>query len=159
MLPLVSRGTICSTCVHSQIHLHYMCKMCPNRSSHFTTFHSIFALLTPNPPPMPHWGIVGRIVLAYAHCKMNPQMCTKFGANRSIRLAAFPDFHFWPHKTPRKAPWGIEGRIVFSLCPLPDESADVYQMWCQSIQPFDNFPRLLDLWPHNPPSRNAPWCM
>ena len=27
-------------------------------------------------------------------------------------------------------------RIVFSLCPFPDESADVHQIWCQSVQPF-----------------------
>ena len=46
------------------------------------------------------------------------------------------------------------GRIVFSLCPFPDESADVYQIRCQSMQPFDSFPRLLNLWPPTPP--NAP---
>ena len=43
---------------------------------------------------------------------------------------------------PPKCPWGIEGRIVFSRCPFPDESADVYQIWCQSVQPFDSFPRF-----------------
>ena len=45
---------------------------------------------------------------------MNPQTCAEFGANRSIRLAAFPDLNLWPPKTPRNAPCGIEGRIVFS---------------------------------------------
>ena len=41
------------------------------------------------------------------------------------------------------APWGIEGLIVFSRCPFPDESADVYQMWCQSVQLFGILSRLL----------------
>ena len=34
---------------------------------------------------------------------------------------------------------------------IPDESADVYQSWCQSVQPFDSFSRLLDLWPPKTP--------
>ena len=55
----------------------------------------------------------------------------------------------------QNAPWDIEGRIVFSLCPFPDESADLYQIWCQSIQPFDSFPKHLNLWPPKPPL-NAP---
>ena len=59
--------------------------------------------------------------------------------------------NLWSRKTPQNAPWDIEGRIVFSLCPFPDESADVYQFWCQSVQLSDSFPRLLSLWlPKNP---------
>ncbi len=64
--------------------------------------------------------------LAYVHSQMNLQMFTKFGANRSSRLVDFPDFCILrPPKTPHNAPWNIEGLIVFSLCPFPDESADV----------------------------------
>ncbi len=48
-------------------------------------------------------------------------------------------------------PCGIVGRIVFSLCPFPVESTEVYHIWCKSVQPFDNFPRLLNLWPPKPP--------
>ena len=48
-------------------------------------------------------------------------------------------------------PWGIEGWLVFSLCPFPDESADVNQSWCQSVQPFDSFPWLLNVWPPKTP--------
>ena len=58
------------------------------------------------------WGIVWRIVFSHVHSQMNPQTWTEFGANRSIRLAAFPDLNLWPPKTPRNAPF--EGRIVFS---------------------------------------------
>ena len=48
-----------------------------------------------------------------------------------------------PYPPPPNAPWCIEGRHVFSLCPFPDESADVNQSWCQS----DSFPVLLNCWP------------
>ena len=53
-------------------------------------------------------------------------------------------------------PWGIVVRNVFSLCPFPDESTEVYQIWCQSVQPFDSFPRLFNLWPPNPPPNMPP---
>ena len=39
-------------------------------------------------------------------------------------------------------PPNIEGQIVFGLCPFPDESADVYQIWCKSVQPFGSFSRI-----------------
>ena len=62
---------------------------------------------------------------------------------------SFPrHFNLW---TPQTAPWGIVGRLVFSLCPFPDESADVNQSWCQSVQPFDSFSRLLNVWPPKTP--------
>ena len=34
----------------------------------------------------------GELYLAYVHSQTNPQMCTKFGANRSSRLTASQDF-------------------------------------------------------------------
>ena len=79
-----------------------------------------------------------------------------------IGPAVWPNFPvFWivdPIKPPKMPPWGNVGRIVFSLCPLPDESTEVYQIWCKSVQPFDSFPRLFNLWPLNPPPpRHAPW--
>ena len=65
--------------------------------------------------------------------------------------------NLWPPDTPpRNAPWGIEGRLGFSLCPFTDESADVNQSWCQSVQPYDSFPRRLNVWPLNPPPPSAP---
>ena len=66
-----------------------------------------------------------------------------------------------PNPPPRNAAWGV-GQIVFSICPFPDEAADVYQIWCQSVHPFDSFPRLFNVWhlkktKHPPPlvSRGA----
>ncbi len=52
-------------------------------------------------------------------------------------------------------PGELRGEYVFSLCSFPDESSSVYQIWCQSVQPFDSLPGLLNLWYPNPP--NAPW--
>ena len=49
------------------------------------------------------------------------------------------------------------GRLVFTLCPFPDESADVNQSWCQSVQPFDSFSRLLNVWP--PKTPKCPTCV
>ena len=147
----------------------------------------------------------GELFLANVHSQMNPQTCTEFGANRPIRLAAFPDLNLWPPKTPSgiegrivfsyvhsqtnpqtctkfvvpispvvwqlpktfefvtppppRTPWGIQGRIAFSLCPFPDESADVYHIWCQPVQPFDSIPKHLNVWPPNPfKSMVAYWC-
>ena len=196
-------GPICSTFVHSQIHLHYVQYLFPIGPAVLALFPGFWIVepLTP-PPPMSPWGIVGRIVLAYVHSQMNPQTCTKFGVNRSIRLVAFPDLNVWPPKTPRNAPffegwivfsyvysktnpqtctkcganrrsrltaspyiwicdplnppppnvpWGIVGRLAFSLCLFQDESADVNQSWCQSVLPFDSFPWLLNVDPLKPP--------
>ena len=58
-----------------------------------------------------------------------------------------------PPASPEMPPWGIEGRLVFSLCLLPDESADVHQSWCQS----DSFPRRLKCWP--PKTPQVPPCV
>ena len=104
---------------------------------------------------MPPGVLWGDLYLAYVHSQMNPQTWTKVGANRSRRLTASPDFWICDPLKPPKTPWGIEGRIVFSLCPFPDESADLYQIWCQSVQPFYSFPKYLSLWSPKKP-RNAP---
>ena len=51
------------------------------------------------------------------------------------------------HLNPPKWPWVIVGRNVFSLCPFPDKSADVYHIWCQSVQ----LPQTFILWPPTTP--------
>ena len=67
--------------------------------------------------------------------------------------------NFWPPKTPQNAPWGIEGLIVFSLCPFPDESAGVYQIWCQLVDPFGSYSRFLSFWPPKPPWVTRGWML
>ena len=115
-----------------------MCKIDSQSVQPFDHNLPVFWIVDPiKPPTMPPWGIVGRIVWAYVHSQMNPHTCTKFGANRSSRLTASP--YFWmcdllttPPPPPDMPPGGIEGWLVFSLCPFPDESAELNHGWCQS---------------------------
>ena len=87
----------------------------------------------------------------YLYSQMNPPTWTKVGANRSSRLTASRDFWmFDPLKPPQVPPCVSWGNLI-AVYPFPDESAHVYQIWCQSDQPFDIFPWLLNLWPPNPP--------
>ena len=146
MLPLVSHGA-------------NLFNLCPFPDSSALYVQNWFQIRLAVWPQFPR-GIVGLIVWAYVHTQMNPQRCTKFGANRSSRLTASRDFlNVWSPNPPRHAPWGIEGWLVFSLCPFPDESADVNQSWCQSVQPFDSFPCLLNIWPRSPPPPSALLCL
>ena len=104
----------------------------------------------------------GAICLVYIHSQMDLQMCAKFGANRSSRFTASPDFCICdtltppPPQMPPGGPWGIEERLVFSLCPFPDESADVNQSWCQSESA--SFPILLNCLPTKNP-QVPPLCL
>ena len=176
----------------------YVCQIWCQLVQPFDSFNILLNLCPPITSKMPHGILRGELYLAYVHSKMNPQTCTKFGANRSSCLTASPDFwicnplnppgvlrgelylayvdsqtspqictiwcqsvqpfdsfhkHFYVWSTnppPSKCPWGNEGRLGFSLCSFPDESEDVNQSWCQSVQPFDSFPRLLNVWPPPP---------
>ncbi len=183
--PLWYWGRILFCYIHSQTNSHKCTKFGANRSSRLTAFPDIWICDPLNPPKMLPGVLWGDLYLVYVYSHMNPQTWTKVGANRYSRLTASQDFWlfwrisiprwictcvpnlvpigpavwqlkhtFWicdPLKPPPNAPWDIEGRIVFSLCPFPDESADVYQIWYQSVQLFDSFPRLLNLWPPKPP--------
>ncbi len=77
-------GPICSTCVHSKIHLHYMCKIEFLSVQPFDHISQSFELLTPYIHPKCRPGLSwSELFLAYVHFQMNPQTRTKFGANRS----------------------------------------------------------------------------
>ena len=143
--------------VHSQTNPQTCTKFGANLSSHLTASPDIWICDPLTPPPQCPWGIVGRLVFSLwpfpdKSADVNQSWC------KSVK--PFDSFsrllNVWPPKTPQKCPLGYWGRIVFSLCPFPDESADVYQIRCQSVQPFDSFPRLLNVWPPTPPP-NAPW--
>ena len=83
---------ICSTCVHSQIHLHYMCKIYSQSVQPFDHISKAFELLTPLKPAKCPLVYPGAICLAYIHSHKNLHMCAKFGANRPSRLVAFPEY-------------------------------------------------------------------
>ena len=100
---------------------------------------------------MPPGVLRSELYLAYVHSQTNSQTWIKFGANRSSRLTDCSDFWMCDSlNPPPKCPLGYCGRILFSLYLFPDESADGYQMWCQSVQPFDSLPSILNVWPPNP---------
>ena len=78
-----------------------------------------------------------------------------------IGPAVWPNFPvFWINdhiKPPKMPPWGIVGPIVFILCPFPDESTEMYQIWCKSVQPFDSFPQYFWICdPLTPPPPDMP---
>ena len=91
-------------------------KFIPNRSSRLTTFPRLLNCWPPNPLPKccrtVSWG---ELFLAYAHSQMHPQACTEFGANRSIRLAAFPDLNLWPPKKLEMPPVVLRGELYLAM--------------------------------------------
>ena len=203
--PCVSKGNLFGVYPFPDESAH-VCQIWCQSVQPFDSFNRLLNLWPPKTPKMPPGILRSELYLAYVHSQTNPQTCTTFGVNQSSCLTASSDFWIgYPPETPwgiegrivfslcpfpdesadlyqmwcqsvqpfdsflaspniwicdplkhPKCPWGIVGRIVFSLCPFPDESADVYQIWCQSVQRFDSFPRLLDLWPPTPPPPNAP---
>ena len=158
MPPGVLRGDLYLAYAHSQMNPQTWTKVGANRSSCLTASPDFCWMFDPlTPPPKCSLVSLRAICLAYIHSQMNLHMCTKFEANRTSRLTSSPDFWIGDPLTPSP---NVEGRIVFSLCPFPDESADVYQMWCQSVQPFASFPRLLNVWPPKPPPPDMPpWVL
>ena len=134
-------GPICSTCVHSEIHLHYMFKIYSQSVQSFDHISHFFLIVDPLNPPKCRRGVSwGELYLAYVHSQTNPQTCTKCGANRSSRLTASQDLNVWPPKTP-KCPLVSRGAICLSYI-NSQMNMHVCQIWCQSVQPFGSFSRI-----------------
>ena len=106
------------------------------------TLSQIYELMTPN-PPCPS-DIKGIICLAHVHSHMNMHTCAKFGPDRSSCLAYFPHFCMYDPLTHPNIPLGLDRLILFSLCPFPDESAYVCQIWSRSVQWFSTGPSVTD---------------
>ena len=89
---------------------------------------------------MPLWVLRGDLDLAYVHSQTNPQAETKL-----VSIGQLPKtFELLTPKT-RQVPSCVSRSNLFGVYPFPGGSADVCQIWCQSVQPFDSFPRLLNL--------------
>ena len=58
-------------------------------------------------------------------------------------------FEYLTPKTHQVPPCVSRGNL-FGVYLFPDGSADVCHIWCQSVQPFDSFPILLNLWHPTP---------
>ena len=63
------------------------------------------------PPKMPPEVLWGDLYLAYVHSQMNPQTCTKCGANRSSCLTASQDFWICD---PLKLPGVLRGELYLA---------------------------------------------
>ena len=128
MPPGILMGELYLAYVHSQTNPQQCTTVGANLSSYLTASPG-FCICDPLKPPFVMRGV---LYLAYVDSQTNPLICTKCGANRSSsRLTASPNIWIWdPLTPPPQMPWGIVGRIVISLYPFPDESADVYQIWC-----------------------------
>ena len=157
MPPGVLKDDLYLAYAHSQMNPQTWTKVSANRSSRLTASPDfwMFDPLNPPPPSAPlclSWQFVWPISIPRWICTCVPNVMPIGPA-----VCIFPWLlNLWPPNPP--PPPNVEGRIVFSLCPFLDESADVYQIWCQSVQSFDSLPRLWDLWPPKTP-RNAPLCI
>ena len=153
--PGVLWGDLYLPYVHSQMNPQTWTKVGANRFSRLTAspeFWMFDPLKLPSAPPLCLEGqFVWRISIPRWICTCVPNFVPIGPTVWQLQQT----FEFVTPWNPQNAPWDIEGRIVFSLCPFPDESADVYQIWFQSVQPFDSFPKHLNLWPPKNP-RNAP---
>ena len=138
------------------MNLHMCGKFGANRSSRLTASTDFWICdpLNPQKCPLGYWG---------ANCIYSMSIPRRIHRRVPNLVPIGPavwqlpqTFHLW-HPNPPPCPWGIVGLIVFSICPFPDESADVYQIWGQSVQQFDSFPRLLNLWHPTPPPPNTTW--
>ena len=118
----------------------------------FDSFPRLLNLWLSKTPRNAPWVTVEQIVVS--RCPFSDESADVYQMwCQSVQsVESFPRLsNLWPPKSSRNYPWFIYGRLVFSLCPFPDESADVNQSWCQSVKPYDSFPRLLNLWHPKPP--------
>ena len=148
MPPGVLRGDLYLAYVHSQMNPQKWTKVGANRSSRLTAspdFWMFDPVTPPNAPLCLLGQFIWRISIPRWICICVPNLVPIGPAISHIPLT----FEF---VTPTPPSPNVEGQ---SLCPFPNESADMYQIWCQSVQPFDSLPRLFDLWPPKSP-RNAP---
>ena len=157
MLPLVSHGVnlfnLCPFPDSPALYVQHLFPIGPAVWPHFPGFWIVDPLKPPKCRRAVSWG---ELFLAYVHTQMNPQTCTEFGANRSIRLAAFPDLNLWPPKTLRNAPCGIEVRIVFSYVHSQTNSQTCTKFGANRSSSFTASP---DIWicdPPNPPPQMPP---
>ena len=149
--PCGIEGRILFRYVHSQMNPQTCTKFGANRSSNLIASPDIWICDPLKPPKMPPGVLWGDLYLAYVHFQINPQTWTKVGANRSSRLTASSDFWMFDPLKPPKCPPCVSKGNLLGVYPFPDECAHVCQIWCQSVQQFDSFNRLLNLWPPKPP--------
>ena len=118
MLPLVSHGAnlfnLCPFPDSPALYVQNVFPIGPAVWPHFPGFWIVDPLNPP--PPQCRSGVSwGELFLAYVHSQMNPETCTKFGANRCSRLTASPDIWICdPLKKNQNAPWVLWGDLYLA---------------------------------------------
>ena len=97
---------------------------------------------------MPPVLLRGELYLAMSIPRRIRKHVPNVGANRSSRLIAFPDI--WICDPLKPPPPIMAPGVLWGDLYLAYESADVNHSWCQSVQSFDTFSRLLNVWPPKP---------
>ena len=123
MLPLVSHGAYLFNICPFPDSPAYVQHLFPISTAVWLLFPVFWIVdsLTPPPPPQCRRGVSwGELFLAHVHSQMNTHTCTEFGANRSIRVVAFPDLNLWPPETPEMDPVVLRGELylgeIFDKC-------------------------------------------
>ena len=128
MLPLVSHGAnlfnLCPLPDSSALYVQNWFPIGPAVWPNFPVFWIVDPIKPPKMPPCVSWG---ELCLAYVHSQMNPQRCTKFGANRSSLLTASQDFWMCDPLTP--PPWHAPGLLRGDLYLAYTHSEMNPQMW------------------------------
>ena len=142
--------------VHSQTNPPTWTKFGANRSSHLTVYLD-FWICDPLPPPkcpLGYWGAtwIQPVSIPRWIRRREPKSVPIGPAVWQLRQT----FECSIPKTPKCTPYVSRGNL-FGVYPFPDGSADVCQIWGQSLQPFDSFPILLNLWHPTPPPLKCTW--
>ena len=164
MLPLLSHGAnlfnLCPLPNSSSLYVQNWFPIVPAAWPHFPVFWIVDPI---KPPKMPPWGIVVRIVLAYVHSHMNPQRCTKCGANRSSLLRASPDFSICDPLTPPPPdmpPGVLRGDLYLAIAHSQMNPQTRTKVGANRSSRLTAYP---DLWMFNPlnppPPPSAPLCL
>ena len=128
--PLLNPASKCSHLVSHGANVFNMCPFPVSPALYVQNLFIIGPAVWPQPltpPPRPNAAVGHRgancFQLMSIHRRV-PNLVPKLVPFGSIpRLKCLT-----PYPPPRIAPWGIEGRIVFSLCPFQNEYGDLYNI-------------------------------
>ena len=122
-------GPICSTCpFRGSFALLFCTNFISNRSNRLTTFFNVLSCWPPKTPRNAPGVLRGELYLAYSiPRRIRRRVPNWLPIGQAVWQLPKTFEYVTPYPPPPKCPWGIVGRIVFSLCLFPDESADGYQ--------------------------------
>ena len=143
LLPHNARfSLICWSNVYSQTNPPTCTKFGASRWIRLTASPDFFNLLLPAPPPPPicplrYWGATWILLMSIPRWirRREPKLVPIGPAVWQLRKT----FECLTPTPPQVPPFVTRGNL-FGVYPFTDGYADVCQIWCQSVQPFDSFP-------------------